>query len=121
MMTNPTALTRNERRNERRNSRIRRSAGRGKNTFVSIMVPIQLTTATPARSCYSLKAKKASQIGRPQKGLHKDFKSEYKNKSRDLNILQKEVKKWKDEVQKENKKWIKVNERIQESSFEIQE
>jgi hypothetical protein len=37
----------------------------------------------------------------------KDFKSKHKNKSRDLNILQKEVKKRNIEVQQEETNWIK--------------
>jgi hypothetical protein len=44
---------------------------------------------------------------------YKDFKSKYKNKSRDLNILQKEVRQTKSDLQKEKHKWVKANERLQ--------
>jgi hypothetical protein len=42
---------------------------------------------------------------------YKDFKSKYKNKSRDLNILQKEVRQTKSDLQKEKQTWVKANER----------
>jgi hypothetical protein len=44
---------------------------------------------------------------------YKDFKAKYKNKSRDLDILQKEVQKTKSDLQKETQKWVRANERLQ--------